>query len=237
MNSRYYISTGSKTNYYTLRHSFDEAAGPDGETVTRDYHVRNLSVNKGDAVAKARALGHDLDADFDVLPIGESKDIDWSILQSGKYAGQSIHEVRETDTKYLVWLCQYCDKRSAYAKTVELAKALVASELAVAQDERDAVDAERQARIALFAPIAARFDMEFPVYVESGYHKWEYVGHDRNGFVDDVVASLRRGDFITPYAAEIVVDKVAKLNGRRNSKAYNLMVDELSDFIAPAVKG
>ena len=83
MKTRYYISTGSKTNFYTLRYSFDEATSrsvgdglpPEIGVVTRDYHVRNLSIDRAEAVAKAREItGKDLDADFDVLPIGERRD-------------------------------------------------------------------------------------------------------------------------------------------------------------------
>jgi hypothetical protein len=75
MNARYYISTGAKSNYYTLRYAYDEAYGTEGETITRDYHVQNLSIDKDEAINKTVALlwadlGVELSIDFDVLPIG-----------------------------------------------------------------------------------------------------------------------------------------------------------------------
>ena len=236
MNFRYYISTGAKSNYYTLRYAYDEAYGTEGETITRDYHVRNLSIDKDEAIAKARDLGYDLGIDFDVLPINSRRDIDWSILQGGKYADLSIHQVREMNPDYLVWLCENCATSANYAKTVDLAKALVASELAARQDARDVLEVERESRIALFAPIADLFDIEYPVHVEKGGYMWEYLGHARNSFVDDVVATLRRGEFISNRVAEIIIDKNAKFYGRRNSKAYAQAHAELLEFVTPAIK-
>lgn len=236
MNARYYISTGSKSNYYTLRYSYEEAWGTEGETITRDYHVQNLSIDKDEAIAKARDLGYDLGIDFDVLPIGTRREIDWSILQGGKYAGQSIHEVRDLDANYLVWLCENCATSAKYAKTVELAKALVASELAVRQDERDALEVEREARIAAFAPIADLFDREYPVHAQTGYHQYEYTGDARNSFVDTIVSDLRSGNLISARAAEICIEKLAKLHGRRNSKAYNKAYESILATVTPAIK-
>jgi hypothetical protein len=235
MNAHYYISTGAKSNYYTLRHSFDECLGEDG-TITRDYHIRNLSIDKDEAIAKARELGCDLSADFDVLPIGSCRDIDWSIIQGGKYAGQSIHEVRDIDANYLVWLCENCATSTKYAKIVELAKALVASELAARQGDRDALEAERESLIALFAPIADIYDREYPQHIQTGHHQWEYIGDGRNSFVDSVVSDLRQGQKITAHAAEIIIEKVAKLSGRRNSKAYNKAYSILLETTQPAIK-
>jgi hypothetical protein len=240
MNARYYISTGAKSNYYTLRHSFEEH-GTDGEIVTRDYHVRNLSIDKDEAINKTVALleadlGVELSIDFDVLPIGTRRDIDWSILQGGKYAGQSIHEVRLVDTNYLVWLCENCATSTKYAKTVELTKALVASELAARQDDRDVLESEREARIVAFAPIADLFDREYPVHVQTGYHKYEYTGDARNSFVDAIVTELRYGNLIGYRAAEILIEKLAKLHGRRNSKAYNKAYESILVTFTPAIK-
>jgi hypothetical protein len=239
MNARYYISTGAKSNYYTLRHSFEEHVA-DG-IVTRDYHVRNLSIDKDEAINKSLALleadlGYEISIDFDVLPIGTRREIDWSIIQGGKYAGQSIHEVRDLDTNYLVWLCENCATSAKYAKTVELTKALVASELAVRQDERDALEVEREARIAAFAPIADLFDREYPVHAQTGYHQYEYTGDARNSFVDTIINELRSGNLIGHGAAEILIEKVAKLHGRRNSKAYNKAYESILATVTPAIK-
>jgi hypothetical protein len=235
MNSRYYISTGVKSNFYTLRYSYDEAWGTEGETIIRDYHIKNLSTDKDEAIAKARAFGP-LAIDFDVLPIGTRRDIDWSILQGGKFAGKSIHEVREIDANYLVWLCENCADSRAYTKTVELARALVAKELAERQDDRDAAEDARLARAASWESIAAIFDREFPQHVQVGTYQWEYVGEGRNGYVDDIVAHIRAGRQISSSSAHIIIDNVAKLSGRRNSKAYAKAYDELLETVTPTIK-
>lgn len=81
MNDRYYVSTGPKNGYYTLRHSWSEATyantehGPVGTGVRDyDYHVRNLSTDRAEAIAKAKEItGKDLSAEFDLEDIRRQK--------------------------------------------------------------------------------------------------------------------------------------------------------------------
>ena len=234
MNSHYYISTGAKSNYYALRYTYDETWGNAGETITRDYHVKNLSIDKDEAIAKAREFGP-LNIDFDVLPIGTRREIDWSILQGGKFAGQSIHEVRETNPNYLVWLCENSADSRNYVKTVELARALVAKELSERQYDRDAAETARLERAAAWEPIAMIFDREYPQHIQTGHHQWECVGEGRNVFVDNVLVSIRNGVPISEDVANIMVEKVAKLSGRRNSKAFSKAYDELMEITKPII--
>ena len=133
MNKRYYISTGAKDCFYTLRYTFTETryertehgVVPAGE-VQYDYHVRNLSTDREQAIAKARELGKgELKADFDLNPIVRRDEVDWSVFQAGKFAGKSIHEVAELDRPYLVWVCENLAGSRHYGKTVELVKAVL----------------------------------------------------------------------------------------------------------------
>src|SRR5690606_40387780 len=79
----YYISSGMKNNYYTLRYKFYETivVGGDLKKVLRDYYVTKLSIDKDKAIEKAKQIiGKDLSTDIEVNPIGErNRNIDWSI--------------------------------------------------------------------------------------------------------------------------------------------------------------
>ena len=211
--SGYYISTGARNCFFTLRHWFDEQAkvrSEDGNgeiyTIRRDYHIQNLSIDKQEAIAKAKELtGLDLSASFDVKPIGERNDIDWSILQSGKYQGQSIHEIRESDPNYLVWLCENMANSKAYEKTVELAKALVARELETSASSKQAKqDAIQQRENAIKADFA---------------QEAEYLTSCGN-FGTSIAETLRSGSLPYGRGLDITVDILSKRAGRGNSKAY-----------------
>lgn len=227
MSDHYYIGTGEKNCYYTLRYTFTEThqtRSEDGKgelyTVTRDYHIRNLSINRDEAIAKAREItGKDLGATFEVREIGECQDIDWSVLQGGKHVGKSIHEVRELPdgVGYLCWLAENCEKSKMYAKTVELLKALLASELGSRADEREEKkQAEAQAaaeRAAKLAPIA------------------EVLKNCPGGFCESIVKDISFGIAPRGRAIGIVRDIFAKAHGRRNSKAYNAAYEVASEIL------
>ena len=142
----HFISTGAKENFYTLRHRFTEPTYANSEhgpvsTGAReyDYHLQNLSIDKEQAIKQAEALtGLKLSADFDVLPIGQSVESnrDYSIMQAGKYEGQSIHEVRQHDPNYLIWLSENMQNSDKYRGNVEMIRSLMAHELKARSDEK-----------------------------------------------------------------------------------------------------
>lgn len=205
---RYYISTGDKNCFFTLRYEFDEST-PDGGFITRDYYIRNLSIEREQAIAKAREIiGSSLEINFDLDEIRRRSEVDWSVLQNGKHAGTSIHELQNTEEgkQYLCWLCENCATSKGYAKTVELAKALVAHELAKRQEVRDEAKKSEEEKAAklkeIFAPIEA------------------VLGEKEGGFCGSIAHDLRRGWAPKGRAVPIVIDIYAKSFGRRNSKAY-----------------
>jgi hypothetical protein len=216
-NGRYYIGTGAKECFYTLRYTFRE---PWGETVIeRDYHVCNLSTDRETAIAKAHErTGKPLDAEFEVRPITRRQDIDWSILQGGKYIGKSIHEVRETDPNYLLWLCgQNCD-RKRYSQTIELLRVLMAHELKEKEDQERIELAEltrKRAQIAeRCAPIIAVLEKQ-------------------NGdFCSSIARDLGAGHKLSERPHRIVCDIFAKSYGRRNSKAYDEAYNRADEILA-----
>ena len=165
----HFISTGAKENFYTLRHRFTEATYASSEhgpvstgARERDYHLQNLSTDRDTAIKQAEALtGLKLSAEFDVLPIGEKRPVDWSVFQSGKYVGSSIHEVREKDPDYLLWIAEnQSPKSKTYGGTVELIQALMAHELKGRSDRRESekakAESEHEARVAVFKPVALK---------------------------------------------------------------------------------
>lgn len=212
--SRYYISTGEKNCFYTLRYEFEEQRqryipGQQSEvyTVTLDYHVQNLSIDKATAIEKAKAIcGLEIGADFTVEKIAPKREIDWSVFQSGKYAGHSIHEVREIDPDYLCWVCENVPNSRGYEKTVELARSLVAHKLAeraqARQEAADAQSAKERAIAAILKPLAAN------------------LRDGKGGFCDSVAADMESGHIPSGRALEITIDILGKRFGRRNSNAY-----------------
>ena len=165
----HFISTGAKENFYTLRHRFTEATYANSEQGTvstgaqeRDYHLQNLSTDRDTANKQAEALtGLKLSAEFDVLPIGEKRPVDWSVFQSGKYVGSSIHEVREKDPDYLLWIAEnQSPKSKTYGGTVELIQALMAHELKGRSDQRESekskAESEHDTRVEAFKPVALK---------------------------------------------------------------------------------
>lgn len=224
MKNRYYISTGAKENFYTLRYKFEEATArsagdglpPEIGSVTRDYHVRNLSINREEAIKKAHEFtGRDLSANFDVLPIGERRDFDgdWSIFRAGKYAGLSIHEVAEKDRDYLIFMIENGYGGERYEKTLELAKALVAHELEARADSRSKAATRAAIRTARAIKLLA---------ASAGILKEFYVG----GFAHGIAETLESGSLPIGRGYNITLDMIAKTYGRRNSKAYEAAMDE-----------
>lgn len=212
MSANYYISTGALECFYTLRKTFtevvyskDEAGNVEGRQVVRDYYVQNLSTDKAEAIAKARAItGASLDAQFDVRPMGERNAIDWSILQGGKFQGRSIVELAETadGRKYLFFLCENMAHSQTYAKTVELAKPYLKDLYAAADEATRAAAAKRERVAAVLAPLA------------------EALKDGRGGFCDSVAKDMAEGLLPSLNAQRTVADILAKQQGRRNSKAY-----------------
>lgn len=227
-NARYYISTGAKECFYTLRYTYTEVVhfhtegGVSFQSVVRDYHIRNLSINAEEAVAKAKEItGQDLSATFDVNTIKRGE-VDWSVLQGGKYVGKSIHEIRDIDANYLVWLCENMQNSKTYAKTVELAKALVSHELESREGEREqqkcAIEAKKNQIIVAMSEYA------------------NILSDGRNGFCDSIANNMRKGEFPSGRAIGISADIIAKKYGRRNSKSYNEAYDNFINTIEMLTK-
>ena len=129
-NDGYYISTGDKSVYYTLRQIVIigrvAGYGPDGANIVNvenDYYVTKLSTDKDKALQKAKQItGFNLSADdIKVVPMSLKRDIDWSIFQSGKYNGRPVLEVVEENPDYIWFLYKQMRNATQYKKSIELA--------------------------------------------------------------------------------------------------------------------
>lgn len=226
-NSRYYISTGAQNCFYTLRYTFTEAGQMhvgDGRfeptTITRDYHCRNLSIDREQAIEKARAItGKGLNAEFEVRPIERREDIDWSILQGGRYRGMGIHELAQTKegVDYLCFLAGSCCDARRYSKTIELVRVLLAHEL---KEKQEAKDAEAAAQETARKAIAAKAQ---PLI--------EVLKSRQGEFAQSVAQDMASGHLPKGRGATITADIYAKAHGRRNSKAYNEAYEQAFEIL------
>jgi hypothetical protein len=236
---KYYISTGLFNNYYTLRYTTVERGArsvgyglpPEITTITRDYHIRNLSTDRAEALRKAREFtGSDLAADFDVVPIGERRDFegDWSIFRAGKYEGLSIHEVLETDRDYVLFMLENNVTSPRYAKTLDLARALLGDEL----------DARAKAKAAAARRAEIRKTRRIHLLASSAGILREY--YATGSFAHNIASTLEEGSLPVGRGYSITLDMIARTNGRRNSKEYTSRYDHharrfaLADRLAAA---
>lgn len=226
-NERYYIGTGAKNCFYTLRYEFEETVylklpggAVDTKVVPRDYHICNLSIDREQAIAKALELtGKDLSASFEVETIARRRagEVDWSVFHFGKYEGESIHEVRQKDPDYLIWVGENYNSQ-CQSKTIEMIKALMEHELAERQQQRDQEQILREARQARVTELCQEIA--------------ERLADGQGGFRDSVARDFSRGEPpSSTRARNIVVDILAKEKGRRNSQGYAKESEALWDLL------
>lgn len=115
----YYLSTGSKQGYYTLRVYWREATfgnGPNGAYFTgmqdRDEYIANLSTDRTLALRKAREYvakrGGTLDTEvaFDLKEIQRRAAVesDPYRLDFSEHKGQTVDTLADTHPDFLIWL-------------------------------------------------------------------------------------------------------------------------------------
>lgn len=145
--------------------------------------------------------------------------IDWSILQGGKHSGVSVAELAESarGKEYLVWLIENCATSKTYAKTVELARAYVAHELASKSAAlAAAVEAKRERAFAQ----ARAFGREFCAALR-----------EVPGFAGNIVRGWVAGRPVHGRALDVMIEIAARSCGRRGSKAFEARVAELKKIL------
>ena len=94
-NNGYFISTGDKSGFYTLRRMDIEPTyemNDNGDyactgSTHKETFLQNLSTNRNEAIAKAKALtGHDLEVGFELTDIERLKAEEYALLREQKKA-------------------------------------------------------------------------------------------------------------------------------------------------------
>ena len=228
-NNGYFISTGEKTGFYTLKqHVFEPryaqacggqwfAAGCDHKEV----YFQNLSTDRDEAIRKAKEItGYDLTASFDLDEIkrltaeeyariraeaqAKFDATDWSVFQFGKYEGRSVADVFAESPGYVEWFAGTWVSENDLGKlrTRQFCRNIVAPVVAARQSRESS---EAQAIVDALGADAVR----------------DVAASEADGFAKSVCSQLLSGSVPSPRAVHILVEIFAKRAGRRNSKAYS----------------
>jgi len=136
--------------------------------------------------------------------------IDWSIFQSGKYAGRAVADVFLDDQDYVVWYCGQSNR------TAEVCRAVCAD--LFAQRQADA-DSQRAVLVNVLG---------------EGFLS-HHAGAD--GFLGSVCSDILAGRLPAPRALYILIEISAKACGRKGSKAYNAELERLESALASVLQG
>lgn len=246
-NAGYFISTGDKNGFYTLRKmEIESSVDSDGMPYTneREIYFQNLSTDRAEALAKAKEItGYDLEVGFDLTTIARLKEeeyarlralraeylanFDASIFHGGKYAGRKIAEVFSEDQGYVRWFANSSSNNDEIQLQVATCVSLMAPVIAA---QKNASGSRREKLIAVLGK------------------EWlmNRAAEDRWGFKGSVglaILGFRLGDMgkavlddsvnlPSDRAIEIFFEMKAKESGRRNSKAYNAALEALEAAIA-----
>ena len=242
MKNYYYISTGDLNGFYTLRHTFTETCysrtedgGVESFPVERDWYIRNLSTDREEAIQKANQWADDhgipanrrrFRAEFDLAEIkrrsaeeieaGREREAqrilstDWSILPFGKYAGQNLRDLVTTDPEYVSFVATWNSGDGQHC--AKIAAELIAPYLA----------AKNAAKVTRIDQIIAAF----------GRDVLEHFADDQpHSFAGSVSREILKGHEPSPRAIDILTEIIAKLAGRRNSKAYNARYEQICELL------
>lgn len=244
-NNGYFISTGYKNGFYTLKQRVFEpryAQGCSGQWVAaggeeKEVFYQNLSTDRDEALRKAKEItGYDLSISFDLDEIqrleaeeyariraekqAEFDATDWSTFQFGKYAGRKVADVFAENPGYVEWFAgQFIN---THRNSLEDQGKAITRQHCI--DLVAPVLAERKAKRSSEAQdLVAALGAETVAAVAS---------REEDGFAKSVCSQLLSGSSISDKALNILVEIFAKFEGRRNSKAYKAAHDAIWDRIS-----
>ena len=138
---QYYISSGMKNGFYTLRVKFDEPTYYKSEfgvvstgIIAKDHYVMTLTKDPETAAEKANAhlkeIGQTLSRpDFNLTGYLRGVAVDWMIFHGGKYEGHDVEYVIKTDPEYAIWAAENLSG-NRYDGTVAILQEVLAPQLA-----------------------------------------------------------------------------------------------------------
>lgn len=244
-NNGYFISTGDKNGFYTLKQRVFEPryaqsssgnwAAVGGEE--KEVFFQNLSTDRDEALRKAKEItGYDLSADFDLDEIqrleaeeyariraekqAQFDATDWSVFQFGKHQGRSVKDVFATDPGYVEWFSRQF--ANTHRNSLEDQGRAITIQHCI--DLVAPVLAERKSKQSSEAQdLVAALGAETVEAVAS---------REEDGFAKSVCSQLLSGSNISDKALNILVEIFAKFEGRRNSKAYKAAYDAIWERIS-----
>lgn len=205
-NNGYYISSGALNGFYTLRQEQRDG---------NDWHVCTLARDIATAKAKAKGItGFDLGIDFDLDERRQPREVDWSIMQGGKFAGRPAAEVADENPDYIIFLFEHMRNSRGYEKTLDLLvdHPKISSRLARLEAERAEAARVGEARKTRVQQLIERIE-------ETGFE----IRIDT--FIHSLITQLKHNPLSErqqPYLTEILAKHTG---GRRGSKAYLAAVE------------
>lgn len=221
----YYIGTGQKNGYYTLRQVWKETCYRqvgfgmyESYTVDHDNYVKRLSRDPEDAVRRAEKY-----TGIKGIPVLVSKleaisrsPVDHNVIRFGKkHFGKTVQEVFDTDKEYLLWIAENMESKS-HEKTLEIIRELTGAELDTRKKEREVARAAEEAlRVKRVKKLTG---------IVNELHS------NGSNFAISIGNDLLAGRILSPKAIGIVADIVGRMQGRRNSKVYKETHDKVLDI-------
>ena len=142
------------------------------------------------------------------------------ILHAGRYAGKTLEEIWEIDSKYLIFLVENVKSKNY---PIEEIKAFLAPRLEQYQAKEAAV---REVRKSLYKPIC---DSIKGVMIKRG------LNNKGINFFANMLKSLEEGRIISHNASSILCDSLAKSKGRRNSNIYKENLNRYSSIMEEVI--
>ena len=231
-NNGYFISTGDRTGFYTLKQLVFETTYtmndygqhmPSGVT-EKEMYFQNLSTDREEAIRKAREItGFDLEIGFDLYEITKRNaeqmeaaraaealrisSTDWSVMTFGKHQGRKLSDLLTEDRSYLDFVSKMDSGDGQHHAKV--AQEILAPSRAV---EALATDAKRTKVINALGLLWLQ--------------QWEQL--DSHGFCYDVSKQILSGaNLPSDRAIDILVEVKAKGFGRRGSKKYQAALEAI----------
>lgn len=207
---------------YVRSEGYESTGAVEATLVERDHFIKNLSTDKEQALVSAtawldehsvepRRRRLDIDWDLDEIQRRKAEDLqaerdreaerirttDWNILPFGKYAGEDLRNLINTDPGYVKFVAGW-----------------------------DSGDGQHCAAIAkqLLAPIIEREEAQAKVaaekYINAFGRDWLEGVRNNEGFLGSVASGLLNNRIPTPRAIQVLVEIQAKYAGRFGSKKY-----------------
>lgn len=133
--AHYYLSTGSKTCFYTLRvRGVERAVVGYRQFHNYDYHVKNLSIDKGKAMELGQAYANEHggafhgDPNFDLNEISREEALPPASFRFkfGKHNGEMVEDVVNSDPEYLLWvLDNFSEENERHGHIVKRIKGII----------------------------------------------------------------------------------------------------------------